>query len=111
MKNDVLHEIANIGRSLIRIAEILREDPKELIKTTVETQVTKEEPDSPAHEPSTSPTCTFIDLKKAFHNLSEKGMDAAAIALLAEFGCSKLSQIAEKDYATLKQKAEDILNA
>ena len=106
MRNEVLDEISNIGKSLIKIAEYFKTD--EAMDVKQEEQAKQQEPVISAE---TSTACTLTDLKKAFFALSEKGMDSAAVTLLAEFGYSKLSQVAEKDYAALKQKAEDITHA
>lgn len=96
-------EVSKIGRSLIRIAELLKEE-----KDPAETPIKKEEPIT---EQKTLPACTFTDVKKAFFTLSEAGKDEAAITLLSKFGCSKLSDVKEEDYTALKAEAEAIANA
>lgn len=119
MNLEALHEIANIGRSLIRIAELFKEETLIQEESSVETLRTKEEAevsvklDEPvkAQEANSHPTCTEADLKKAFISLSEMEKDSEAIALLTKYGYSKLSQVNEKDYQSLKEEAEAIANA
>lgn len=121
MNLEALHEIANIGRSLIRIAELFKEETLIQEESSVETLRTKEEEeaevsvklDEPVkvQEANSHPTCTEADLKKAFIALSEMEKDSEAIALLTKYGYSKLSQVNEKDYQSLKEEAEAIANA
>lgn len=66
----------------------------------------KEQP-TPKHEEA---TVTFVQLRSRLSEISRSGKTAEVKELIAKYGASKLSDIAESDYAAVLAEAEGLVS-
>jgi hypothetical protein len=68
------------------------------------------EPEAPAAQPASLPVAkpTIVDVRAVLGPLSQAGKAGEVKALLAEFGVTKLTELAEERYADLLAKAKEL---
>ena len=68
------------------------------------------EPEAPAAQPASLPDAklTIVDVRAVLGQLSQAGKAGEVKALLAEFGVTKLTEVAEGMYAELLAKAKEL---
>jgi hypothetical protein len=68
------------------------------------------EPEAPAAQPASLPAAkpTIVDVRAVLGPLSQAGKAGEVKALLAEFGVTKLTELAEEQYADLLAKAKEL---
>ena len=71
-----------------------------------EPQAAEEQP-TPKHEEA---TVTFVQLRSRLSEISRSGKTAEVKELIAKYGASKLSDIAESDYAAVLAEAEGLVS-
>ena len=72
-----------------------------------EPQATEAPKEQPASEQKTE-TVTFVQLRSRLSEISRSGKTAEVKELIAKYGASKLSDIAESDYAAVLAEAEGL---
>ena len=72
-----------------------------------EAQAAEAPKEQPAPEQKAE-TVTFVQLRSRLSEISRSGKTAEVIELIAKYGASKLSDIAESDYAVVLAEAEGL---
>ena len=107
-------EIIKSGKSILTCAEVVIKALKEmkaLCTTTTEPALSeKPKPASLPDKETTAMEYTFADVRGIMAGLAGKGKKAEARALLQKYGVSRLSDLDEKDYASIAEEAKVIAN-
>lgn len=96
--SQVLDELTDCGRTMIRLAETLRD------------MYSADEPEKPtvAEPVKAEPTYAFVDVRKALSEKSHAGFTEQVKALLAKYDSDKLSGVDEACYPALMADLEEI---
>jgi len=113
---DKMIEMINALNALTKAVSALTEKITSEYLNTFETiyDPEKDEPQA-AEEPKKQPTpkqeeatVTFVQLRSRLSEISRSGKTAEVKELIAKYGASKLSDIAESDYAAVLAEAEGL---
>lgn len=107
--NLALDEMITVGQNMIKATNALKEifssedteTHKPACKPLFDAKPAKEEEEK---------KYSFQEVRGIMASLAGKGKKAEAMALLTEFGASRLSEVKEDDYSALVAKAEEIAN-
>lgn len=110
--DDAVKELRKCGETLLGVAEALRalfSTPDEPINPDEFVEIYNPETDAEpiAPEPKDEPV-TFVQLRSRLSEISHSGKTAEVKELIAKYGASKLSDIAESDYAAVLAEAEGL---
>ena len=108
-------EIIVSGKNILSCLEVLIKAAKELKEIFfIPTQAALPEKAAPTQLPDKAAvpekTYSFEDVRGIMAGLSGQGKKAEARALLQKYGVTRLSDLAEKDYAALAEEAQVIAN-
>ena len=108
--DDAIKELRKCGETLLGVAEALRalfSTPDEPINPDEFIEIYNPETDAEQPEPKDEPV-TFVQLRSRLSEISRSGKTAEVKELIAKYGASKLSDIAESDYAAVLAEAEGL---
>lgn len=108
--DDAIKELRKSGETLLGVAEALRalfSTPDEPINPDEFIEIYNPETDAEQPTPEKQ-TVTFVQLRSRLSEISRSGKTAEVKELIAKYGASKLSDIAESDYAAVLAEAEGL---
>lgn len=107
-------EILSYGRNILESAEVVIQAFKDLkeIFTAPDVKALTEDPKRAELPESTQPAkeYTFEEVRGIMAGLAGQGKKAEARALLQKYGANRLSDLDEKNYASLAEEAKVIAN-